>query len=207
MTNGSSTPRAWNPMSPRSALLSVAPDLERRIAARWKLWAPWVRMELLRRPDYDPTEAASELSRLRKRHSDQLVALVQAGVRMRLVRKHRLDDPRLTDETRATLVRAVMERRRKARQTQEGAWCYLYLESWLDQQVWGARLGTCSMSDSPSRRASQSPPDDGTTDYLRRAIRAIQERISDHFYLRVEENAVGFRFSLALSAVSSFVRV
>jgi NAD(P)-dependent dehydrogenase (short-subunit alcohol dehydrogenase family) len=26
-------------------------------------------------------------------------------------------------------------------------------------------------------------------------------------FLRVEENAVGFRFSLALSAVSSFVRV
>jgi hypothetical protein len=89
----SPTSQVLDPTSPRSYFVSLPPRLERLVANRWKLWAPWVRMELLRRPDYDATEAASELSRLRKRHSDQLVALVQAGVRMRLVRRHRLDDP------------------------------------------------------------------------------------------------------------------
>lgn len=174
---------AWDPNSPKSDFVSLPPRLERLITNRWKQWEPWVRMYLLRRSDYDPAAASVEFSRLRERHSDQLMALVQAGVRMRLVRRHRLDDPRLTDETRATLVRAVMERRRKARLTPEGAWCHLYLESWLDQHVRDARLGICGMSDRPSRPASQSPPDDSPTDYLGRAIRAIQERISDHFYL------------------------
>jgi hypothetical protein len=32
---------------------------------------------------------------------------------MRLVRRHRLDDPRITDEARAVLIEAAMERRMK----------------------------------------------------------------------------------------------
>ncbi len=112
---------AFDATLPRSAFLSLPADLERRIAARWKLWAPWVRMELLRRPDYEPAEAAAELSRLRKRHADQLLALVQAGVRMRMVRWHRLDDPRMPNDLHVILVRAAMARREKARLTRQAA--------------------------------------------------------------------------------------
>jgi DnaA-like protein len=56
-----------------------------------------------------------ESSRLRKRHLEQIVDLSRAGVTMRLVRKHRLDDPRMTDELRRVLMLAVMGRCRKAR--------------------------------------------------------------------------------------------
>jgi hypothetical protein len=40
---------------------------------------------------------------------------MRLGIEMRLVRRHRLDDPRISDEDRAVLVRSVEERRRKAR--------------------------------------------------------------------------------------------
>jgi hypothetical protein len=54
------------------------------------------------------------LNSLRQRHTEHILALTQAGVSMRLIRRHRLDDPRITDELRAVLVRALRERRRTA---------------------------------------------------------------------------------------------
>jgi hypothetical protein len=39
-----------------------ASQLERAIAARWKQWVPWVRMQQLRVRDYDPSVAAAESS-------------------------------------------------------------------------------------------------------------------------------------------------
>src|ERR1044071_3317644 len=83
---------------------------ERKIAARWKEWRPWVSIYLRQRRC--PSTASTELARLQRRHTNHVLALVQAGVSMRLIRRHRLDDPRITDELRAVLVHALRERRR-----------------------------------------------------------------------------------------------
>jgi hypothetical protein len=101
------------PCAPRpSSGPYVTPQLERAIAARWKEWEPWVWSELRRRgiaPGGSP-----ELAKLRRRHSDHIVTLTDAGVSMRLIRRHRLDDPRIADEVRAVLVHSARERQRKA---------------------------------------------------------------------------------------------
>jgi len=41
--------------------------------------------------------------------------ILKIGISMRTIRRHRLDDPRITDEVRAVLVQAAMERQSKAR--------------------------------------------------------------------------------------------
>jgi hypothetical protein len=58
VNNFSPSSRAWDPMSPRSALEPLPPNLERRLSERWKAWVPWVpwvRMHLLRARQSDPS--------------------------------------------------------------------------------------------------------------------------------------------------------
>ena len=106
---------------PSSAGPYVPPSLERAIADRWRLWVPWVRMQLLRAPEYDPAVASAESARLCQRHTEHILDLLRDGISMRTIRRHRLDDPRLTDEARAMLVEAARERQSKAwfRRTEE----------------------------------------------------------------------------------------
>jgi hypothetical protein len=66
-------------------------------------------------PNYDRAVVSAETSRLRQRHSDHVIALMRDGISMRTIRRHRLDDPRLTDVLRTVLVEAARERQRKAR--------------------------------------------------------------------------------------------
>jgi DnaA-like protein len=104
-----------NPCTPRpSAGPNVTPQLKRAIAARWKRWEPWVRMEQLRAPAYDPSVASAESDRLRHCHSDHILAMLRVGISMRTIRRHRLDDPRIKDEVWAVLVQAARERQSKA---------------------------------------------------------------------------------------------
>lgn len=56
---------AIDPCTPRpSSGPYVSPQLERAIAARWKMWVPWVRMAQLRVPAYEASAAAAESARL-----------------------------------------------------------------------------------------------------------------------------------------------
>jgi hypothetical protein len=107
--NSMSVTTIINPHAPKPLLLPA--PLERKIAARWREWEPWVRIQLQHR-DYAPEVELAEFARLRKRHSEQMLALRGMGMPMRLVRRHRLDDPRITDEARAVMVRSAMARRR-----------------------------------------------------------------------------------------------
>ena len=94
--------------------LHMPPRLDCAIAARWKLWVPWVRMLLLRahqcHASVELTEDGADFRRFRERHSQRIVAMLRAGISMRTIRRHRLDDPRLTDDVRAVLVEAARER-------------------------------------------------------------------------------------------------
>jgi hypothetical protein len=65
-------------------------------------------------PAVDATEDNADSRRLHQRHSDHILDMMRAGISMRTIRRHRLDDPRLTDEVRALLVEAAKERQSKA---------------------------------------------------------------------------------------------
>jgi hypothetical protein len=109
-------------MDPCTARQSGGPyvplSLERAIAARWKHWVPWVRMQLLRQhrsdPIVNPAIDIADSRRLRQRHSEHILNLIRDGISMRTIRRHRLDDPRITDEVRVMLVEAAKERQSKA---------------------------------------------------------------------------------------------
>src|SRR5262245_30954148 len=114
--NSSPTGLVFEPMQPRPFHSSFLPrHVERKIAARWEWWRPWVRMHLVRLHDYDMAVVSLETARLHKRHTEHIVAMMREGITMRLIRRHRLDDPRITDETRSVLVQAVRERRKTVR--------------------------------------------------------------------------------------------
>src|SRR5215475_10161766 len=107
---------ALNPCSPRPQPAPyVPPRLERAIAARWKEWEGWVRLQQLGSRPYDPAVASAQSARLRQRHSEHILDMLRTGISMRTIRRHRLNDPRLNDELRAVLVEAAKERQSKAR--------------------------------------------------------------------------------------------
>jgi len=112
--NSLPTSLAVDPHTPSPLLISLPQHVQRKIAARWQEWIPWVLIDLLRR-EHDPASRSAEFDRIRRRHSEHLLNLMRLGIEMRLVRRHRLDDPRITDDCRTVLVRSVQERRRKAR--------------------------------------------------------------------------------------------
>ena len=107
-------PRTLRP----SARPYVPPSVARAIAARWRLWVPWVCMDLQRArqaaPTVNPEMSGPEFHRLRERHAEHILDLMRDGISMRSIRRHRMDDPRLTDHSRAMLVEAAKERQSKA---------------------------------------------------------------------------------------------
>lgn len=162
--NLSPTSFVLDPNAPSSSFTALSAHWERKIAARWKEWVPWVWI-YLRQRGYAPA-GSPELARLRRRHSEDLLGMMRAGIGMRLVRRHRLDDPRITEELRAVLVHAVMERRRKARR------------------------GSTAIADSSWRlESSQTLPPETPRKVIasqREAltIDSVRKLISEHFHLR-----------------------
>src|SRR5215472_19133852 len=108
--------------APRFSFPFLPQHVQRKIAARWQEWIPWVLIDLLRR-ERDAASRSAEFDRIRRRHSEHLLNLMRLGIGMRLTRRHRLDDPRITDELRSVLMRSVMERRRKVWSVRHYALC------------------------------------------------------------------------------------
>ena len=85
-----------SPLDPSA--LSVPQHLRRRLASRWKLWEPWVRIAL--NGDY----SSSRYEGYRNRHRDRFLLLMSGVVTMNSLTRNHLDDPRLTEpEFRAKL--------------------------------------------------------------------------------------------------------
>jgi hypothetical protein len=179
----SPTSRVYNPNSPASSFATLPKHLERKIAARWKEWEPWVCLQQLRAPHYEPAIAAAETDRLRKRHTEHILALMSAGIAMRLVRRHRLDDPRLTDETRAVLVQAVLERRRKVRLGRHSSQDHLHPESILWPGPRPTNAAAANLQHDDLCRASPFSQNRETPKDLQQTMHAIQTQVSDHFHL------------------------
>jgi hypothetical protein len=144
----------------------------RKIAARWKEWEPWVWL-YLRHQGY-ALAGSPELARLRQRHSGHIVGFMQRGVAMRLIRRHRLDDPRITHELRMVLMQAAIGRCKKARLARHPS----SQDSTIQPSATGdSQQGSESSTIDPAPRnifPSQSTPV---------TIDLIQKRVSEHFHL------------------------
>ena len=104
---------------------------------------------------------------------------------MRLIRRHRLDDPRLTDEVRAVLVAAAKERQSKA-----------WFRRPEDQRKQDRLRMLISLGPIVIRNAATTNPDSGSQlghpeavlildpVAVPVAIQSIRRQVSEHFYLR-----------------------
>jgi DnaA-like protein len=174
-----------DPNAPRPFLEFLPAHLQRKIAARWQEWVPWVWI-YLRQRRYAPA-GSPELARLRRRHSEDLLGMIRAGIGMRLIRRHRLDDPRITDELRAALVRAAVDRRKTA--SLAGRRRLSNPHGVTVPELNNTSPGAAAFAD--SRQALESspappqaprnifPPQDKPV-----PIDVIRKRVSEHFHLR-----------------------
>ena len=179
--NGMSATEVFDPCTPRPREVGpfVPPSLERAIAARWTQWEPWVWIHL------DPSPDGPESRRLRQRHSEQVLDLLRAGISMRTIRRHRLDDPRLTGELRAVLVQATKERQSKARFRRSEE------QRKLDRLWRLIRLGPGAESTAAAGPKEELPQEcsqaaTAVVDSLAvpAAIQAIRQHVCEHFYMR-----------------------
>ena len=172
----------WPPTCPGP---NVPLSVERAIAVRWKQWVPWVLMQQRRAPNYRASIATAEMDRLRQRHREHILDLMREGVSMRTIRRHRLDDPRLSDELRTVLVEAARDRQSKA-------WFRRPAELRAEE-----KLATLINLGPVERRAQATDPNDESHQAfaqaaevvpdppsLREAIQAIRRLVCEHFYLR-----------------------
>jgi hypothetical protein len=124
--------------------------------------------------------SSPELVRLRQRHWDHIVTMRRQGITMRLVRRHRLDDPRITDETRSLLVQAVRERRKSARPSRRDN-----LAALINLASFGpAALVDPKGSEEPLPAPSQAPRDITEPTDLQQTIQSIRRQVCERFYMR-----------------------
>jgi hypothetical protein len=136
-------------------------------------------------PWVNPAEDGADSRRLRQRHSEHILDMMRAGISMRTIRRHRLDDPRLTDEVRTMLVEAAKDRQSKA-------W-FRRSEEQRNQD----RLRTLITLGPGVSRSAATGPDSGCADpssqprmvvldplAIPAAIQAVGQHVCEHFYLR-----------------------
>jgi hypothetical protein len=80
----------------------------RWLDARWREWEPFMVMAA-RRESSDP---ANRLYQFRALHRQRIIKLLRSGIRLGIIKKHRLDDPTNGDNRFEFLLAAAMERRR-----------------------------------------------------------------------------------------------
>src|SRR5262249_28197116 len=175
---------AFDPNKPNSFLLALPPCLERAIATRWIEWIPWVYRDLRRR-GRDGSISSPEFMRLRERHSEHILHIMRTGISMRTIRRHRLDDPRITDEIRTMLLEAATQRPPKAKFSGSEAQCKK------------ERLATLIRLASTVRNAATTGSDGGSAEERSQAgmalldplavpavIQTIRQHVCEYFYLR-----------------------
>jgi hypothetical protein len=111
--------------------------------------------------------------------------MMREGISMRTIRRHRLDDPRLTGEFRALLVQATKERQSKARFRRSEE------QRKLDRLWRLIRLGPGAGSTAAAGPKEELPQEcsRAATVVLDRlavpaAIQAVRQHVCEHFYMR-----------------------
>jgi hypothetical protein len=146
-------------------------------------------MHLLRARESDPSVNLAvdspDSHRLRQRHSEYILDMLRAGISMRTIRRHHLDDPRLTDELRSVLIAAVKERQGKARYRRSEEQRKEDRLRTLITLGPAAKSGSTTGSNGESAEAS-SQPGMVVLDPLAvpEAIQSIRQHVCEHFYLR-----------------------
>jgi hypothetical protein len=74
-TKSSNTSTALDPFRPSHALAAIPAHVERKIAAHWKEWEPWVIVHLRQRHS---DSIAPELARLRERHRQHVLSVLDS---------------------------------------------------------------------------------------------------------------------------------
>ena len=167
---------------------SLPAHLERKIAQRWKEWEPWVLMQVRPRCNYDLAVWSAEMAWIRRWHRNYLLHVIWAGISMRVVRRHRLDDPGITDGVREMLVRAATQRRKKAWLARHRAITDPHSKG--VSELNNPDIGASSSLVYPLLRLeSVQVPPQGTGETIaslerRVTIDSIQKRVSEYFYLR-----------------------
>jgi hypothetical protein len=136
-------------------------------------------------PSVNPALDSPDSRRFRQLHSEHVLDMLRAGISMRTIRRHRLDDPRLTDELRALLVQAAIERQGKA-------W-YRRSEEQREEDT----LRTLITLGPVAAGTVTTAPDSGCAEALSQprmvvldplavpaAIQAIRQHVCQHFYMR-----------------------
>ena len=188
MPNNSPPTLHFDPCQPRPLNTRPPAHLERMIDRRWWQWQNSVWLHVLRSCPHDAAAEAAETARLRQRHSQHILIMMRAGISIATIRRHRLDDPRLTDEVRGILVDAARERQSKAwfRRSEE--------QRKQDRQRMLIQLGafvenaatTAPTNDSPERSPATKAVDPLS---LPGAIQSIRQHVCEHFYLRETRDA------------------
>src|SRR6516164_4553253 len=111
--------------------------------------------------------------------------MLREGISMRTIRRHRLDDPRLTDEVRAVLIAAVKARQGKARFRRSEE------QRKLDRLWRLIRLGPGAESTAAAGPKEELPQECSRAATvvldplgMPAAIQAIRHHVCEHFYLR-----------------------
>jgi hypothetical protein len=111
--------------------------------------------------------------------------MLRAGITMRTIRRHRLDDPRLTDELRAVLVQAAMERQGKAwyrrseeQRNEDRLRRHMTLGPAVDRAAMIGPDSGCAETPSQPRMVALDPL------AVPAAIQAIRQHVCEHFYMR-----------------------
>ena len=173
----------FDPCQSRSVNTQPPAHLQHMIDRRWKQWEAWVEIRLARLHGNQRAVVTAETARLRERHKEQILALTWAGVAMRLVRRAQLDDPLLSDDARAVLVRAMMERRRKARVSRhENLATRINIAGLgLNPRALDITLSDSQENAKPTEAFPQPPQRVTDPQQLHRTIETIRQRVSDYF--------------------------
>jgi len=128
--------------------------------------------------------SSPEFMRLRQLHSEHILDLMRAGISMRTIRRHRLDDPRITDEVRALLMEAAKERQSKAQYRRSEEQRKQDRLPMLIRLASVVRTAATTAPCSESREAA-SHHAGAVLDPLAvpAAIQSIRDQVCEHFYM------------------------
>jgi hypothetical protein len=151
---------------------------------RWKRLEAWVEICLARLHGNQRAVVTAETARLRERHTEHILAMVYQGMSMRLIRRHQLDDPLLSDNARELLVRAVLGRRKKARVSRrENIATRINIASVLNPRALDLALSDSQENAKPNAAVPQASKRVTDPQELQRTIETIRRRVSDYFQM------------------------
>lgn len=93
------------------ATINLPRVVESRILKRWSKWEPCVTQSMLA-SNIIPADRINQMNLYRATHRRAIIDALRAGISWRVIISDKLDDPRLSHESRQEMFHAAIERRR-----------------------------------------------------------------------------------------------